>query len=334
MLLKNSPAWVDLHLANLVRAAFIISAVGGGTAMFAIRQTIGDNGYQIYGAAFLRFSIACSIYLAAWASGFWGRPSLTWQQMRWLCTGGLASAGAHILLYDAAQTIAGGPLNAILALSPFLAGLLVWKTKIESISRRSLFFKAVCAVGVGVLTWDHHKQSGEMGTLTRVFGATALFTVCNWALKKQNAPVIVQGSIFFATASPVILVRLWMTGEPMTSWPPPVKQTLWLVYTILVVSGLSFTVYMWLLQKVKLVNAMSVGFIQPIVGLILDILWEVRAPALWTYVGVLIIAIGIALDGFLKDKAIRPLAPESPVSPNAVPVKARASILSGPERIG
>lgn len=313
----NGSSPIQRSAIGWIMLAYIICTVVGGTIMFAIRRTVADGGYPVYGAAGLRFSTACGLYLFLWWLGFGRGKPLTRAQVLWLAVAGLASASSHLLLYNAARSLEAGPANAILALCPFVAGVLGWRSKTAGVSARGLVSAAICAVGVAALFWARRQAEEDWQSLLLVGGATIIMAICNLALKQQDAPVTVQASIFFLAAAPTIWIFHCVSGQSLPDWPPPLEPTLWLGYTVLFASGISFSFYLWLVQRVKLLQAMSVSFIQPIVGLIIDSFFEPRSPTLNTYLGVLLIALGVALGGIGKKQ--QAAASQDPKAPTPEP---------------
>jgi drug/metabolite transporter (DMT)-like permease len=308
---NQAEKWIEV----LVILALLFCALVNGGTFFAMRRTIADGAFPIYGASALRISSAAGIYLLLWRMGFGRGTRITAAQVKCLVIGGVTSSLSHIALYHAAQTMEGGPTNAILAMTPFLAGLLASRTKLESISRKSWNCKLLCAAGVVLLTVARHQTSGDAQTLGEVGIATFLFAICNFYLKKQDAPIAVQGSIFFLAGMPVIWVVHLSSGDSLPGWPPPLPQTLWLLLTIFVASGLSFALYLWLMQRMKLMNVMSIAFIQPVVGLAIDACFERNPPTLSVWLSVGVIALGLALHGLVKDAPLP--APEELAIPHS-----------------
>jgi len=284
-----------------LRTAYLACALLGGTAWFAIRRTIQQpGGYPIYGAAALRFTIAGVIYLLLWLV-LLGRRTPTRRQIGYLVCAGLCSGIAHILIYDAAQVLQGGPGGALLALTPLIGGFLAWKTKTEAVSRQSLFGAAVAAMGVGVLSWSKATQStGDIMSLLKVGAATFLFACSNLALKRQDAPVVAQGAIFLAASSLLLWFVHWHSGAELPGLPLPVGSTGWLAYTILAVSGVSFFLYLWLLTTIPMMKAMSIAFLAPLVSLGMDFVGEPHPLGISDLLGTCIIILGVSMEGFLK----------------------------------
>jgi drug/metabolite transporter (DMT)-like permease len=307
-------AVTDGNRQRTMLAAYLFCAAVGGSAMFAIRQTIGTQGYPTYAAAALRFTVAFLLYAGLWAAGL-GRGKVSATQVLWLTLAGLASSLAHILLYQAAHHLEGGPAAGILALSPFFAGILAWKTKTEVVTWKTLMCAAIAAIGVGILSWVKSEHPAALWSLAAVGVAAVLFAFSNLGLKRQSAnltskdqkaPVCAQGAIFFCAAALPQWLGYLCAQESLPGWPWPTAPTGWLAYTIVIVSGVSFATYLWLMQSARMMKVMSMAYLQPLVALGIDSVGEPHHLDVHTCLGSTLIAFGVAMDRSSKVTPTKP----------------------------
>ena len=84
-------------------------------------------------------------------------------------------------------------------------------------------------------------------------------------------------------------------GHPI-AWPPAVVPSLAIVYLALIGTAVAFAGYFYLLPRVSLMTLSTLVFVQPLIALVVDALFERQRIPARAYVGVAAILTGMAVN--------------------------------------
>jgi drug/metabolite transporter (DMT)-like permease len=135
-----------------------------------------------------------------------------------------------------------------------------------------------------------------------MLGAVLMSTIYSTVLKrhaKDQHPVATNAVFLSATAAVLGVAALFEKGRPIP-WPPPFAPTIALLYLSLAGSVIAFATYFWLLKRVRLTTVATLSFVQPLVALAADALWEKQRLAPLTYAGAAITVSGVAVGVLVR----------------------------------
>ncbi|PWU01603.1 MAG: hypothetical protein C5B53_02680, partial [Candidatus Melainabacteria bacterium] len=285
-------------------AAYVLCCLIGGTAVFSIRQQIGENGYPIYLAASVRFSGAALGYLLL--AYLTSNLKVSRSDAAYLIIGGLCSGAAHVFVYRATKHLPGSIMTVLFATCPIIAAFLAWLTRTERINKGTLAGAAIAALGIIIVFFDRLQVPEELWALRNACIGMVLLSFCNLAVRRlKAAPVLAQGAIFFLAATPVLWIAYWVYGERRPPGPLPLYESACLVYTTCFISGVAFALYLWMMKNLGMMRTMSCVFFQIIVALVVDAVWESEALGWVSYVGSAVVVAGVLLEWRLKNRPSR-----------------------------
>jgi drug/metabolite transporter (DMT)-like permease len=220
-----------------------------------------------------------------------------------LAVSGLVNGLGYACVYVAEQTLTGGTTAVICASSPLFTLLLARLFGLEPLLPQRLVGMAMGLGGVAVLFADGlmigrgHFQSMVLAGL-----AAALLWPLYGALLKRSAqdlpPLVTTCYFLFYTAVMLVALSI-LRGEP---WPDlhsaPWRAHAGLLYLTVVGSVLAWSVYLWLLQRLELSVLSTIGLVQPVVALAIDLLLGAAQLRLRGYLGASLVLIGMAVSAW------------------------------------
>lgn len=282
--------------------AYIVCAVVWGTTWYGIRVCIEPGGYPEYAAAALRFTIASVILAAIWALG-WARPGpRTRRELVWMGVAGLANGASYAMVYTAEVHISGGLTAVLFGTFPLMLALFASVTRTERVPMAAVAGAVVSVVGIALVFWNRLQVSGEQaGAVLTVMGAVVASAVYSLIVKREASnmhPLAATGA-FLGTTSVVLWIVAAFADSRSIPWPPPTGPTIALLYLGIIGSVIVFACYFLLLKRVSLMTVGTLVFVQPMIALFVDALWEeeVRLDGL-AYAGGVVILLGVALNVF------------------------------------
>lgn len=258
--------------------AYIVCALVWGTTWFAIRVTIGEGGYPTFESAALRFTLA-TVAIAGIAALGLARPGPSSRaQWTWLGIAGVLNALGYGLIYKGEETVPGGLAAVLFGTMPLAAALLATITRTERVEPHKVFGSLVALGGIAVVFWDRVAVSRDQAVgLALIMAAVGVAATYTLILKRQQAsaihPMAANGVFLSVTAAALWLFLLGRGIEPIP-WPPPARATAALVYLGVLGSVLVFACYIYLLRRTSLMTTTTLVFVQPIIALFVDALWE------------------------------------------------------------
>lgn len=306
-------------LAGIV-AAYLLSAIIGGTFWYVVRLAVSTDGtgYPPCTAAAFRFILAAVIFTVVWWTGMFGKPVLSAKLVLWFAGAGAASASATILIYTAQVRLTGGMVSVILATTPLIVAIILWRLRIEIITGAVLTASTIAVAGVAVVYWDSLGVPGHSSAIIYIAIAALVFACSNVIFKERDDQVIGKITVFFCAGSVVLVIAAFVQEERLP-FPPPAVPTLALCLTVL--GNLSFAAYAWMLQHVRLMTAMTLAFVHPLIAVATDALWESKSLRPTAYFGIAMVVGGVVLNWFCS-----PRVTESPGNGTAA-----AEPVGGPE---
>ncbi|MSQ04200.1 MAG: hypothetical protein EXR71_20315 [Myxococcales bacterium] len=261
-----------------------------GSTYYAIRVAL--EAFPPFGMAAVRLVAAGAVLLA------WGR----WNGEAWprrASLGPLALAGVLMFLGGngsvvwAQQSVSSGLVAVLVGVVPLYtaaAGLCVGE-------RVSLPQWGGIALGVGgivVLQGDQQLSGDVLVTGVLTVGSIA-WTLGSLASKLQNETTPTMSSGVQMLAGGVLLgVAAVATDEPIPSvWP--LRSVLAVLYLFSFGSVLAFSAYTWLLRNTSLALATSYAYVNPVVAVLIGIVFggEVLAREGWLGLVMIVAAVGL-----------------------------------------
>ena len=284
--------------------AYLACAIIWSTTWFAIRVCIGAGGYPTFAAAAVRFALATVIVAAVAGLGLAGRGPRTGRQRAWVACAGVLCAISYGLVYAGETRISGGLAAVIFGTLPLVTAALTYATGTDRPSAASLAGSVVALAGIGLIYRDRMEASAHQATgVAMLFGAVCACALYNIVLKrhtKDSDPLATNVTFLGATALALGLFTLAAERRPLP-WPPPVRPTVALLYLGVIGSVVAFASYFYLLRRMTLTALSSLVFIEPVLALLIDAVWEkeIRLGPL-TYTGAAVTLIGVAVTLFFR----------------------------------
>lgn len=214
---------------------------------------------------------------------------------------GLFNGLGYACVYLAEQTLSGGTTAVLCATSPIFTLILARILGLEELLLRRLAGMAIGLGGITLLFLDGVQVSREhFQAMLLVLCAAAFMWPLYGALLKRYAhdlsPLVSTTYFLFYTALILVVLSL-LRGEPM----PKLASAPWqahagLVYLTVVGSVLAWTVFLWLLKRLDLSVVSTIGLLQPLVALGIDLLLHEAQLLPRGYIGAALVVIGMGLS--------------------------------------
>lgn len=313
----QDPAKLESKLKIVL--AYLACALIWGTTWYAIRVCIADGGYSIYPAIALRYTLSEIILAVCIGWLFWRKKTnmalLINKETPWiLLTGAIAGFGVG-LLYTAEKVIPGGLAAVISSTAPIIAVFLASGSRVENLSVKTLAGSVISLIGIILVFHDRMSVSPEhAGAIGLLVGNSFLNATSNVLMKKHisKSDAYSRNFFFFLSAAILVWSMAYFVG-PCTIPSEPFKgtalaPTIALVHLTIPGTLVAFTLFFYLLKHTSLSKAMTLGFVTPVLALVVDAFWEKQAIMnLNTYAGLACVLMGVGLNIFLpqvKPKSI------------------------------
>jgi drug/metabolite transporter (DMT)-like permease len=295
----------------LTAIAYIGCALIWSTTWFVIRVCIGPGGYPTFVSAAIRFLLATLVLAAIAGVGLAGRGPRGWRQRGWIAAAGLLCGVGYGLVYAAETRISGGLAAVIFSMLPLLTAVVTMATRTERPSAASLVGSGIGLLGIWLIYRDRMQASADQAVgVGLVFASVAVCAVYTLWLKRhtRDTDPLASNTWFLGTSGLALLAFSVLYEGRLPPWPPPLRPTLALLYLALMGSVVVFPVYFFLLKRVTLMTASTLVFIEPVLALVIDALWENQirlGPR--TYLGAVVTLAGVAVSLLIGPRLTRPV---------------------------
>jgi drug/metabolite transporter (DMT)-like permease len=300
--------WHGRSLPLPVVVAYVVCALVWGTTWFAIRVSIGPDGYPTYESVALRFAIASVVLLAICAIGRLRPLPSTRRQWIWLVVAGVLDAAGYLLVYLGEEDVPGGLAAVLFGVQPLILAILLFVTRMEPVRPGAILGAIVSIAGVALIGFDRSQAShAQLVGVFLVIGSVLCSTLYSMVMKRHAEGVHpVVATTIFLTVTAISLGLVVLVRGPAPLAVPALKPTLALLYLAIFGSVIAFATYFWLLARLSLVAVSTLVFVFPLVSLAADALWEhqVRLGAR-AYVGVAITLAGLAVNLMMERARLR-----------------------------
>jgi drug/metabolite transporter (DMT)-like permease len=284
--------------------AYVFCCLVWSTTWQAIRVCL--LGYPPFFGAALRFLLATLIMSVACVlvQRRRGQPFSSLLPDRSAHLGILAAGVLNGLgygcIYSAEQTLSGGTTAIVCATSPLFTLLAARLLGIEPLRWHRLFGLAIGVCGVGAIFWDGLRAGREQFQAMLLAGmASVLIWPLYGALLKRYAsglPTLLSTTYFLLYTSLILFALSLGKHESFTRFlSSPLKVHLAFAYLTVAGSVLAWSVYIWLLRRLDLSVLSTLGLVQPLLSLALDIALREAQLQPRGYVGAALVLIGMAL---------------------------------------
>jgi drug/metabolite transporter (DMT)-like permease len=283
---------------------YAVCALVWGTTWFVIRICIGPGGFPPLTAAALRFSIASVLLIGLWAVGIARPGPRTRAELGWMVVAGAFNATSYALIYRAETEISGGLAAVLFGTFPLVVALLAVVTRTERVRTQAVLGSLVSIVGIALLFRERLGVSAAQAwavamTLCAVV-ASGVYSVIIKRVASRQHPLAATGW-FLSTTALGLWLGVLVVGEPAVGWPPAVRPTAALLYLGVVGSVIVYAAYFSLIRRVSLMTVTTLVFIQPMIALVVDAVWEHQVTlGAGAYLGGGIILAGVAVSVLVR----------------------------------
>jgi probable blue pigment (indigoidine) exporter len=307
----------------LTAFAYIGCALIWSTTWFVIRVCIGPGGYPTFAAAALRFLLATLVLAGIAGLGWAGRGPRGWDQRAWIAAAGALCGVGYGLVYAAETRISGGLAAVIFSMLPLLTAVVTTLTRTEKPSAASLVGSGIGLLGIWLIYRDRMHASADQATgVGLVLASVALCAVYTLLLKRHTRDTNpLATNIYFLGPAAIVLILFSLVHERQPPpWPPPLRPTLALLYLALMGSVIVFPIYFFLLKRLTLMAASTLVFIEPVLALLIDAVWEheIRLTA-QTYLGAAVTLVGVAVSLLIRPRGRPASQPDLAPHPRPAP---------------
>jgi drug/metabolite transporter (DMT)-like permease len=253
--------------------------------------------------------LAAAVLGALALVGMAGQGPRSWVQRGWIAAAGLLCALGYGLVYAGEMRISGGVAAVIFGTLPIVTAIVTSLTRTERPSAANVVGSFIGLVGIGVIYWDRMDTSREQAIgVALVFTAVCVCAVYTLWLKRhsRDSDPLATNLVFLGASGGALTIFSLIYERQPPPWPPPVRPTLALLYLAVVGSVIVFAVYLYLLKRMTLIATSTLVFIEPVLALLIDAVWEreIRVTAA-TYLGAAITLVGVAVSLLIRPRAAR-----------------------------
>ena len=277
--------------------AYTACALIWGTTWFAIRQCL--QAYPPFLAIALRLSLAAALLMLG-AFVLVPRPRWPGRSLFGLLAAGVFNATSFGCIYQAERTITGGLAAVLFGTMPLMTAALGAIAKTERLQWRSLPGALAALCGVMLIYSDAMGAARASGVLLALVAVltSSIFTI----IVKQSAanvhPVASSG-LFLSSSAMMTWIFAIVAGQTTLPSPLAVGPSVAILYLALVGSVIVFLFYFTLLKRVSAFTSTTIVFIEPVIALAIDHVWEAQPLARMAYVGIALTLAGVALTLWL-----------------------------------
>ncbi len=263
---------MNLQRGTLI--AYLTCAIIWGTTWFAIRASIGPDGYPTILAAALRFTLA-ALVLAPLA--IFARPWPRRGEWSWLVLAGALDALGYALIYLGERDVTGGLAAILFGTQPVILSMILIATGMEVVRPVDVISAVVALLGVGIIFADQLDVStGQAAGVGLILASVVVSALYAMVIKRKGQRInpLVSTAIFVAVTAAFLWCGVAIHGDASIPWPLPMRATVALVYLAVAGTAIAFVAYFWLLARVSLVASNLLAFLLPVIALAIDAAFE------------------------------------------------------------
>lgn len=278
--------------ALLIGAFLALYLVWGSTYLF-IR--IGVESWPPLTMAGIRFLIAGAI-LYVWLR-LRGAPRPTapqWRAGGWVGLLLLGCGNGGVTLAEHAG-VASGVAALVVATMPLFTLLfgLLWGQRNSWLEWSGILLGIA---GIALLNLGANLQASPGGAAVLLFAAAAWAFGSVWSRYLPLPAGGMASAVEMLIAGAALLATGLISGERITSWPP-LSGWFALAYLVFFGSILAFNAYMYLLKHVRPAAATSYAYVNPVVAVLLGVLFANERIGPWEVLAMLVIVGAVVLIG-------------------------------------
>lgn len=287
-------------LASVEILGYLLLCLIWSTTWQAIRICL--TGYPPLFGASLRFFIAVAVLLGVITAR---KRSLKlpggMRQHLALFGAGVVNGLGYALIYLAELKLSGGTTAILCATSPLFTLLVARLFGLEQLVLRRVAGMSVGLFGIAALFWDGQQiGTSQVQAMLLALVAAALMWPIYGALLKRYAsdlsPLISTLYFLFYTALSLLLLAP-LRGETFPSiGSAPLSAHLALGFLAIFGSVIAWSVYLALLRRLDLSVLSTIGLVQPVFALVVDLAMKEAQLGLRGYVGALLVLVAMALS--------------------------------------
>lgn len=271
--------------------AFAGMALIWGSTFLAIRFGI-DSVAPLWGATIRLLLAAPLLFLLAIARR---APMPRGRALAGVVVFGFLNLGVNFaLLYWGEQRVPSGIAAVLYATIPLSTAVFAWMSGLQRLDPVQTLAALVGLGGVALIFAGEITLGAPVTALTAVFLGATTASLSTVVLKHTppQSPLMVN-AIGATAGAPVCLGASFLLGEShrlphsMAGWWP-------ILYLVLAGNLVAYVLYAWLLEHWRVTSIATVTLIIPIIAVTLGAVTRGEAPAAMTYVGGVVVLVGVA----------------------------------------
>jgi drug/metabolite transporter (DMT)-like permease len=217
-----------------------------------------------------------------------------------LLIAGLVNGLGYACIYVSELTLSGGTAAVICAASPLFTLLVARMFGLEQLLLRRVFGMSLGLLGIGALFWEG-QTLGTTQVHAMLFALTAsavMWPIYGALLKRYagNLSPLVSTLYFLLYTALTLLVLAPLRGEALPHIAAaPAQAHLALVFLAVLGSVVAWSVYLALLRRMDLSVLSTLGLVQPVLALGLDVLLKETQLGMRGYLGALLVVAAMGL---------------------------------------
>jgi len=260
------------------------------------------TGYPpLYGAS-LRFLIAAALLLIAVRVRKLplGLPRGARQHLAMLVAGIVNGLG-YALIYLAELKLSGGTTAIICASSPLFTLIVARLFGLEQLLMRRVAGMSLGLGGIAALFWDGKSLGADQfqAMLFALTAAALMWPIYGALLKRyaSDLPALVSTLYFMLYTALTLLLLAPLRGEPLPQISvAPLQAHLALVFLAVAGSVVAWSIYLALLRQLDLSVLSTLGLVQPVLALGLDLVLREAQLGPHGYLGALLVLVAMGLS--------------------------------------
>ncbi len=218
-----------------------------------------------------------------------------------LLAAGVVNGLGYALIYLAELKLSGGTTAIICATSPLFTLLAARLFGLEALVLRRVAGMSIGLLGIASLFWDGQLVgSGQLQAMSLALIAAAVMWPIYGALLKRYAndlSPLISTLYFLLYTALSLLILAPIRGESLPNFgAAPLQAHLALAFLAIVGSVVAWSVYLALLRRLDLSVLSTLGLVQPVFALGLDLLLKEAQLGLRGYLGAALVLLAMALS--------------------------------------